>query len=369
MTRKQFWPVMMAMALIFAMMIAGCDSGSSSPSPGDNPNTNNSKAGIYLGIIGFNDDLKVRDISLLDDKTKNDFQSFINSMQMEKGTALYYAVDNAINRLKTANLRNDVMNVSIVTFTDGLDNVSSILNSQYPSPDAYRDAIQNRIKTEKIKNLEINAYSIGMKGPDVTDNDAFTKGINALASKPENAKELSNMTDVNKTFSDLAASLSTQSRSQSIKLKIPAGYKDGTKMRFTFDNITDASRSNLYIEGTYKRGSPLLLQEVVYTGLTSESGPRVTGKVVEKVFVEFTFENVSTSSGGNVPINNTKQFFMTESGWQINSEFGGDENTDITTVTKSCVIILVLDCTTSLGNNNFSSMKTAANGFINVLSN
>jgi len=378
MTRKQFWLGMLAMALIFAMMIAGCDSGSSSPAdnPNPNPNPNNSKAGIYLGIIGFNDSLNVKSIDLLENDTKSQFQSFVNSMEMKDGTALYYAVDNGINRLQNAKLRDDLINVSIVTFTDGLDNVSIDLNNHYNSRDDYRDALQNSISNVKIKNLPINAYSIGMRGPDVTDVPAFKEGIAALASSPDNSYEFADMAEVNKTFAEIAASLSKVSKSQSIKLRIPGGSEDGTKMRFTFDNIIDpatnlpdASRSTYYIEGTYRRGTSRLLENVVYQGLDSTSKPTVTGKVVDKAFVEFTFENVSSASGGSVSVNNAKQSEIRPSGsiWQINSEFVPDEHIVTVEDKKSSVIILILDCTTSLGTTNFNSMKNAANNFINVL--
>jgi len=372
MTRKQFWLAMMAMALIFAMMIAGCDSGSSSPADNPNPppNPNNSKAGIYLGIIGFNDSLNVKNISLLENDTKSEFQSFVNSMGMKDGTALYYAVDNGIDRLENTNLRNDVVNVSIVTFTDGLDNVSIALNNKYDSRDAYRDYLRTRINTVKInKILPINAYSIGMKGPDVMDDAAFSEGIAALASSPpENYfYNLANMTEVNNTFAQIAKSLSTQSQTQSIKLKIPGGYEDGTKMQFIFDNINpNVSDSKFYIEGIYKRNSRQL-EDVDYKGLTSSSKPPVPGKVVDKAFVEFTFENVVPDSGSKVPTENTKQWYYTGSIWQINSEFGKEGDTVTITDKKSSVIILILDCTTSLGNSNFTNMKNAANNFINVL--
>jgi len=370
MTGKQFWPGILALALIFAMMIFGCDNGTSSG------NNTNSGAGIYLGIIGFNDRLTEKNISLLENDTKSEFQSFISNMQMKDGTALYYAVDNSIDRLQTANLRNDVINVSIVTFTDGLDNVSIDLNNKYNSRDAYRDALRTRISTVKIKNLPINAYSIGMKGPDVTDVPAFKEGIAALASSSNYSYEFADMAEVNKTFADIAASLSKVSKSQSIKLRIPGGSEDGTKMRFTFDDIKDpatnqpdASRSTYYIEGTYRRGTSRLLENVFYEGLDSTSKPNVTGKVVDKTFVEFTFENVSSTSGGSVSVKNAKQSEIRPSGsiWQINSEFVPDEHIVTIEDKKSSAIILILDCTTSLGTSNFDSMKNAVYRFIDIL--
>jgi uncharacterized repeat protein (TIGR02543 family) len=148
-----------------------------------------------------------------------------------------------------------------------------------------------------------------------------------------------------------------------------AGYAEGTKIRFTFDNITDPGMSNFYIEGTYKRDSnPRLLENVVYQGLTSSSGTTVTGRM-DGVFIFFTFENVSTTSGGSIPTSDTKQstYVTSESKWQPNVEFGKAGDVVPIEEKKSAVIMLVLDCTTSLGDTKFASMKSAANGFIDIL--
>lgn len=66
-------------------------------------NPNNTESGSYMGIIGFNDALYPKDISLLYSENRdnsNDFKAFVNSLEMKNGTALYYAVDNAIDKLK-----------------------------------------------------------------------------------------------------------------------------------------------------------------------------------------------------------------------------------------------------------------------------
>ena len=53
--------------------------------------------------------------------------------------------------------------------------------------------------------------------------------------------------------------------------------------------------------------------------------------------------------------------------WQPNSEFSSSGNTEIVNEYKSAMIMLVLDCSSSLGSD-FINMKTAANGFIETLS-
>lgn len=185
--------------------------------------------GLYLGILGFNETIYPRPISALSRDNKDQFQSFINRLTTEPATGLYYSVDNAINMLKAATKPNDLVNVSIVTFTDGLDNVSIELNTKYSSRDAYRDAVNNRIRTTKIENLNINAYSIGIRGGDVSDVTAFRAGLNALASNSSNAYEVTSMSEVNSRFSEIAGSLYNEIRTQSVKLRIPGGYEDEPK--------------------------------------------------------------------------------------------------------------------------------------------
>ena len=50
-----------------------------------------SQEGIYLGVIGFNDQLYVKDISLLNNKTYSIFTDFVDGLSSKNGTALYFA--------------------------------------------------------------------------------------------------------------------------------------------------------------------------------------------------------------------------------------------------------------------------------------
>ncbi len=51
--------------------------------------------------------------------------------QEEQGTVLYHAVNAALDKLNSATFPNDLTNVSIVTFTDGLDIGSYRLNDEF----------------------------------------------------------------------------------------------------------------------------------------------------------------------------------------------------------------------------------------------
>ncbi|MDR0289967.1 MAG: VWA domain-containing protein [Treponema sp.] len=359
------WGIIAICALI-GLSLAGCDG-----IIGDNVSNLLTPTGLYMGIIGFNDRITQRQISLLSNDNKSQFQNFVDGLSMRSGTGLYYAVDKAIDTLENASLPDNVASVSIITFTDGLDNYSIELNNNYNSRDAYRDYLKNRISSTKIKNLNISAYSIGIKGNDVADTDAFNAGLLALASDEDNCSVVSNMSEVNKTFEGIAEGLYNESQVHTLKLGIRGGFETGIKVRFTFDNVTDAANSTRYIEGIYDRESnPRRLTNVVYEGLISSSGTTVNASQ-ESGYTVFTFVNVTTSSGGSIVISNTKQWtYLTSSSiWVRDSEFNPTDQVKTTIEKKSAVIMLVLDCTSSLGAADFQQMKTAANDFIDVLTN
>ena len=84
----------------------------------DNPNT--SKQGLYVGIIGFNQDLTIKPLKLLNESTQEGMTNFIDQLSMQSGTALYHAVNTALDKIEAVTPPEDLINVSIVTFTDGL---------------------------------------------------------------------------------------------------------------------------------------------------------------------------------------------------------------------------------------------------------
>ena len=98
------------------------------------------------------------------------------------------------------------------------------------------------------------------------------------------------------------------------------------------------------------------------------SGYAITA-TTENIFNVFTFQNLTDLNGNQMSTDNVKQWKWIESihQWQPNSEFTPSGNTQIVNEYKSAMIMLVLDCSSSLGAD-FVNMKTAANGFIETLS-
>ena len=322
-------------------------------------------SGIYLGIMGFNQQLYSYPISELTESSKIGFDSFINDLNTKNGTLLYYSVDKTITTMQSVPLPADLSTVAIVTFTDGLDQGSIMMNESYSSNAEYLNALNHRIMNEPVNGQSITAYSIGLRGQDVADISMFQDNLKKLASKDEYATEVTSMAEVNEKFKEIAEKLSTSNYVQTITLKMP-GLPNGTLVRFTFDNIKSAEKSELYIEGTFNL-TTRSLENVKYEGLESTSGTEIKG-IIDGIFVSFTFEGVHTEN--NKLIDNQFidewTYITSNNVWQINSEFDKTENSDIVTERSSAAIMLVLDCSSSLGSD-FPKAQTNAKDFINTL--
>lgn len=345
-------------------VIDGVESGYTASVSGALPD-NGLESGIYLGINAFNQQLYKYPVLLLNEASLSGFNDFIDGLTMKNGTLQFYAVDEAINIMQGTSLPSDVSTVALVTFTDGLDQGSFMMNSTYESNAEYLNAIQKRIQDETIAGQNITAYSIGLKGDDVKDIATFRDNLRKLASSDENATEVTSMSEVNAKFQEIAEKLSSSNYVQTINLTIP-GLANGTKVRFTFDNVKDASNSKIYLDGVFNLKEKSL-DDIDYHGLSSTSGTSVKGKV-DGIFVTFTFEKVRTEDNVLIKSEFTDEwtFITSNSTWQINSEFDKTENSDIENQRSSAAIMLVLDCSNSLGEQ-FATAQSNAKGFIKTL--
>ena len=332
-------------------------------------------SGIYMGVIGFNKDLYTKPIGSLSSSTKSNYTSFVNNLPSAKGTLLYYGVENALDALKETDVPDDLINVTLVTFTDGLDQGSNTLRKNdetkegyYATGDEYLTALDNRIKNDEIHEVPINAYSIGLRGNDIIDEASvlqFQKNLKGLASSADKAVEVSDISEVNAKFQEIANDVYNESFSNTISLTIP-GQGDGTKVRFTFDNVSNASNSTMYIEGTFRLKDGALV-DVTYHGLSSTNGDVVVGEE-DGIFVTYTFEDVKSLTSRTISSSDIDHWWYvaTSDYWQINSEFTPESDSQMEVTRKSALIMLVLDCSSSLGSQ-FSTIKTHANNFIGTL--
>ena len=330
--------------------------------------------GIYLGIIGFNDAQYIKDIDFLDDSSESDFTSFIDDLTYSDGTSLYFADYTALKKMRSHSLPPKLKKVALVTFTDGLDNMSLAKNESNPenynSQSAYRDAIHNMIANEKIHEYQVDAYTIGLEGNDVEDAAQFKETLKKLASSESNVFLVSNMDEAMKHFNEIAQSIYSISTTVNLDVKLPGGYDDGQLLRFTFDYPPTAQDSNLYIEATYRRSKDKrTLEKVKAKGLKGEQG--IPTNSVEGGFYHFVFKNLkygdSDSPISESDISSIELWKQTSTGgWDRESEFNPESSSTVTEDKNSALIMLVLDCTTSLGSD-FSEMKQNAKNFVTTL--
>lgn len=368
---------MAGILLIVAVAFAtGCKKDSAEPNNGgDNGGGSTpTEEGVYLGVIGFNQNFTIKDIGVLNNSTLTNYESFISNLNMEIGTGLYYADYTALKKLKEYPQPPKLANVALVTFTDGLDNVSLGSNEtnpeNYTSTAAYRTALNNKIKSETIYGKTIAAYTIGIKGSDVLDDEEFHNNLNMLASNANNVYEITDMSQALQCFAEIAESLHSVTTNTSLKLQLPGGYDDGQLIRLTFDNVTDAANSTKYIECTYKwSDNGRRLENITYHGITTGSTGLNSSEQIG-LYYEFEFKNLTFTNGSIIQqsdINKLKLWRKIATGaWQPDVEFTPANSSQIIEDQSSALIMLVLDCTTSLGNG-FSSMKNAAKQFVRTL--
>lgn len=322
---------------------------------------------VYLGIIGFNQELYKKEFGILSTSTASGFNTFVGNLTRKDGTLLYYGVDKALDMLKSTSFPTQVSSVNLITFTDGLDQGSMMMNGNYTTDEQYLNAVHQLIVNTRVKGLPLTAYSLGLKGSDVTNYTLFQNNLTKLASSSDKAIEVSSMSAVRTRLQEISDQIISISNKQTVSMKIP-GPSNGTIIRFTFDNAT-AANSSMYIEGTFNL-SDRSLRNVKYYGIKGGSGTIVQGKQ-EGIFVTYTFSGLQRTDGnGLIPVNSIREFYRssTTNTWQENSEFTPANNTQTNITHSGAIILLVLDCSSSLGSQ-FSNMKSYAQDFITRVAN
>ena len=361
----------------------GNDSGGNNGGNGGGGNATELPAGMYLGVIGFNQQLYTKPITRLDASAINETKQFIDGLQLGGATLLYHAVNTSLDMLASNGIPKDLINVSIVNFTDGLDE-GSYTFSNYSSGAQYLQAVTQRIRNEKIEDVSIEAHTIGTQGNDVFSYDLteFLNNLNGISSLPseEYVHFVTNFSDVQATFREIAENLHQQSTNSTLTLRLPVPDPN-TRIRFCFDITTppphepnEALQSQQYIEGVYINNSEGkgVLTGVQYVGMSSTSGNTVTAVSMEPPFAVFKFEGMKDTDSNNFTNSTIAhlqewKFNTNANAWIHNSEWTNSGNTEVTNDYYSSLIMLNLDCSESLGTEKFRDLKTYAKEFVDVL--
>lgn len=345
--------------LSLTLVIASCSSVPTARAP--------MVSGMYLGVSTFNNQLSSTPIKL---NNVTDAVKFIQAAKQGNGTVLYYSVDQALNTIQNGNLPQDITHGALVVFTDGLDLGSyALTDGKYPSGEQYLKGLQKRIQTMRLANgAALDVYVIGVIGKDVSDQTSFRDTLSGLASKKDNVHQISEIRELDATFSSILKSLTTVTTSTTLNLTIPA-VEPNQKVRFTFDATgkENAAESKLYIEGTFTVNQKLFsLENLEYEGVGSTSGAKVRHSAMQGNNLTFAFRDLTLGSG--LEVGNIREWILQNGKWQINSEFKPIENTNTEVRQTSAVVYLVLDSSSSLGSD-FEAVKKAASDFVYTLYN
>ena len=333
---------------------------------------NSKEGGLYLGIQGFNIGLFYHPLQHLSNKSINTYSSFIDDLSMGNGTLLYYAVDKSIDYLQENNYPSNLYNVAIVTFTDGLDATS--LGPKYGNnfiyDSEYISKLGTRLNYETVSDKKIESYTIGVLGEDAeTAKELFDLNMSSLATSSDKVFNVSNMSEVNTVFYEIARNLGETNTFYKITLTEIMPPNHGQKARFTFDDITSYNSSSKYIEGVCNIDTSnwtVTLEDVKYVGITSSSGSIVTF-VEDGDMYKLMFNDLQFNDGQPVVEDNVKYWWTKQDVWIQNSEFVSGKNTDLERIQRTAAIMLNLDCSSSLKTEGFNVLKSAAKAFVATL--
>ena len=370
---KKFFVLAAVLAAIF-LVISCSDESENIPDSGNSDDNsyhkNELEGGIYLGIIGFNNETYSKDIDLLSSLNLSSYESFINNLHTQALTSLYDADYEALEMMKSyldENRPSDLEKLALITFTDGEDNGS----------DKTLETVHNMIATP-IHGLSVEAYTIGLTSQSMGDLSSFQKALEQLASNPDNKYEADDMNKVKEHFRNLADSLSSTSKTANLVLKVPKGQTYiNTRIYFTFDNPKNCKDSKLYISATVRESNNgRTLEDISYYGF-KPGEPTMSSNNEVKGYYYFNFENI-TYSDGSIPewtpeiITEILQLWKAPiddpSSCNSDIEFHPEDGSQMVIHQASALIMLVLDCTESLGKN-FGEMQNAAKEFVRTLLN
>ena len=308
---------------------------------------------LYVGVVAFNKD--VRQMAITSDMEA--VKTFINEQNNDKDfTAFAYSVSKGNLQFDAAGLP-EFDNIFMLNFSDGTDNYSNMAwgeEGRMVAPNLVYDTA----RYDLLQRPGLNSYAIGF-GNDVGFGEKMKKVVTGYGGY-YNAKSAN---DLQPTFNEIAKSMLASAKN--VLLKTNPGYYSGyyKYFRFTFT-----------AEGGYS--------DVIYAQMDGvpSTGYTLSISKIENGYAYFDAPakgNVDDETGKvHIPLNNLKfvkdgkelQYKFT-----IEVSFDGElyyedveEASTAEEISKRIAVVLVLDCSTSMGDA-FAPMKAAAIEFIKTM--
>ena len=173
------------------------------------------KGNVRVGVIGFStveySKSHTVDPVPLNQDNYNYLCRFIDGLKSEGGTALYYSVNAAADRLQQdyeKNLRGKrFAGAAIVAFTDGHDNTSTDEAKGYSNSKDYYNYTKVHFPAQTVNSMDIQSWCVGKRGADVNSDNIWNATVNQLKSVFDEYIPIYNMNELHGTFDNIATSL------------------------------------------------------------------------------------------------------------------------------------------------------------------
>ena len=308
---------------------------------------------LYIGVVAFNRD--VRQMAITSDMEA--VKAFINEQTNDKDfTAFAYSVSQGNKQFDAASLP-EFDNIFMLNFSDGTDNYSNMKWGE-EGRNVPPSFVYDTARYDLLQRAGLNSYAIGF-GNDVGFGEKMKKVVTGSGGY-YNAKSSN---DLQSTFNEIAKSMLASAKN--VLLKTNPGYYSGYYKYFRFTFAAEGGYTDVIyaqMDGTPTTGYTLAISKI-------ENG---------YAYFDAPAKGVVDDETGKVhiPLNNLK--FVKDGKelqykYTIEVSFDGElyyedveEASTAEEISKRIAVVLVLDCSTSMGDA-FAPMKAAAIEFIKTM--
>ena len=168
---------------------------------------------VKIGIVAFSKigETEFFPITSLNYSSSNDMCEFIDKQHIANGTALYYAMDKAIDSMEyycvSSLPKSEPLSAAImVTFTDGLDQTSRSEKDGIKTADAYYVKVQQRLEGKRIDTVSLQSKIRGVRGDDIVTDGQLEK-FKQIGNSLGEFKLLNDVSELGQEFKDIAKGL------------------------------------------------------------------------------------------------------------------------------------------------------------------
>jgi hypothetical protein len=308
---------------------------------------------VYVGVMGFHGELMKFDVT----NSLASVKGFINNLQNDQDyTSLCYAVEKSVPMFAASGLP-AFDKTFLVSFTDGRDNNSANLwdfHEHITVTDVYGKA-----RTALLAKAGLRSYAIGV-GTQISATEMQQLVVNGGEYKTATSSSLNDM------FASVANSVLASSKNLVLKTRYSPTEKQ-FRLTVRASQTTGGNTATDQIICKIEPDGNDFIMTIVAPGAYTTFDAPVNVTIVNPTSPSRTFE---------VPLNNLKyvrngtEYIVgditveakTTGDWYTDPEDKVEESS----VQKKIAVVLVLDCSTSLGDD-FYTLKIAANNFIEIL--